>query len=60
MTSARAFEFYKAHRIWIEVCNAYEHHQSGRIESVIGSVSMRARVMLVSSGVPLTFWGFAV
>eukprot|EP00961_Rhodomonas_salina_P188360 2541950-Rhodomonas_salina.1 len=42
MTSGRAFEFYEAHRIWIE------------------SVSMRARVMLVSSGVPLTFWGFAV
>ena len=60
MTSARAFEFYEAHRIWIEVCNAYEHFQSGRIESAIGSVSMRARVMLVSSGVPLTFWGFAV
>eukprot|EP00961_Rhodomonas_salina_P272506 3682510-Rhodomonas_salina.4 len=60
MTSARAFEFYEAHRIWIEVCNAYEHHQSGRIESAIGSVSMRARVMLVSSGVPLTFWGFTV
>ena len=59
MNSAKAYEFYEAMRIWVEVCNAYEHHQSGRVESAIGSISMRLRVMLVSSGLPLTYWGFA-
>ena len=52
MNSARAYEFYEAMRIWVEVCNAYEHHQSGRVESAIGSISMRLRVML--SGVKRT------
>jgi hypothetical protein len=60
MNSKQAYEFYEAMLIWIEVCNAYEHHQSGRAESAIGTISMRARVMLVSSGLPMTYWGFAV
>eukprot|EP00961_Rhodomonas_salina_P121604 1637317-Rhodomonas_salina.1 len=47
-------------RIWVEVVNAYEHFQAGRIESAIGSVSMRVRVMLVASGLPWSYWGFAV
>ena len=58
--SQRAYEFYELMRIWIEVCNAYEHHQSGRAESGIGTISMRARVLIVQSGLPLRFWGFAV
>ena len=59
MNSYDAWDFYEAHRIWVELCNAYEHHQSGRVESAIGSVSMRARVLLVMSGLPHPYWGFA-
>ena len=29
MNSTKEYEFYEAMRIWVEVCNAYEHHQSG-------------------------------
>eukprot|EP00961_Rhodomonas_salina_P130924 1762489-Rhodomonas_salina.1 len=60
MISERAYQFYESMRIWVEVVNAYEHFQAGRIESAIGSVSMRVRVMLVASGLPWAYWGFAV
>ena len=58
--SQKAYEYYELMRIWIEACNAYEHHQSGRAEAGIGSISMRARVLIVQSGLTMNFWGFAV
>eukprot|EP00961_Rhodomonas_salina_P237925 3215685-Rhodomonas_salina.1 len=60
MISERAYQFYESMLIWVEVVNVYEHFQAGRIESAIGSVSMRVLVMLVASGLPWVYWGFAV
>eukprot|EP00961_Rhodomonas_salina_P249869 3377228-Rhodomonas_salina.1 len=50
LLSAEARDYLRKHRIWHEVCNAFQHHQNPRSEVVIGNIGMRARTMLQASG----------
>mmetsp|Transcript_18530 Transcript_18530/g.37664 ORF Transcript_18530/g.37664 Transcript_18530/m.37664 type:complete len:1503 (+) Transcript_18530:3729-8237(+) len=56
MLSAAAREYMRKHKIWHELCNAYEHHQNPRAEAAIGEIGMRARTMLQFSGVSRRHW----
>jgi hypothetical protein len=58
--SARAEKYYKDRNIFHQTCCPDEHEQNPRAEAGIGSLSMRARVMLAHSGMAKRWWGFAV
>ena len=60
LLSAEAREYLRKHRIWHEVCNAFQHHQNPRSEAAIGNIGMRARTMLQASGVNKRHWPQAV
>lgn len=58
--SKEALRYYERHKIWKESSAPYTPHQNGRSENAIGSLSTRARTMLVESGVPKGYWPAAL
>ena len=62
ITGSRAQHYFDVYRIWNEKAPAgsRQHHLNGRAENAIGLIAARGRVMLLESGLPITFWSFAV
>eukprot|EP00961_Rhodomonas_salina_P105998 1427536-Rhodomonas_salina.1 len=60
MCGSEAQQYYTSYNIYHERCSPHEHNQNPRAESAIGSLSMRARALMVHANAPKRFWGFAV
>lgn len=53
-------DYFAKHRIFNEKCSPHEHDQNPVAEGMVGSLSRRARLLLINSNAPKSWWGFAL
>mmetsp|Transcript_18521 Transcript_18521/g.37617 ORF Transcript_18521/g.37617 Transcript_18521/m.37617 type:complete len:1118 (-) Transcript_18521:723-4076(-) len=57
---SEAKEYYNKFKIFNELCAPHEHDQNPVAEAIIGSLSFRARTLLIHANAPRFMWGLSV
>ncbi len=60
LVSSTVQQFCAQHNIVHTTIIPYHQFQNGKAEKCIGDIKRKAKTLMMASGVPDTFWGFAV